>query len=123
MPVCLPVVSAGGAESSILSAGGAESIILSAGVAESVILSAHAESMDTLGAVWLCYYAMLSAAATKKTTIGNTDDRQLRRTLVNIASTAPTIGLPLKGAKLCHTLNILLYSGVLMPPCPIAAVF
>jgi hypothetical protein len=49
----------------------------------------------------------LTAAATKKTTIGNTDNCQLT-TLVNSASTAPPIGLPQKGAKFCHTLNILL---------------
>ncbi len=47
------------------------------------------------------------AAATKKTTIG---DRRycLFTTLVNSASTAPPIGQPPKGAKFCHTLNLLL---------------
>ncbi len=37
----------------------------------------------------------------------NTDDCRLT-TLVNCASTALLIGLPLKGAKFCHTSNILL---------------
>jgi hypothetical protein len=49
----------------------------------------------------------LSAVATKKTTIGNTDNCWLM-TLVNSAETVPLIGLPPKGAKFCHTLNILL---------------
>ncbi len=67
MPVCLGVVSAGGAESIILSAGGAESMVLSVRAesmdplstgADSIILSAPpAESMDPLSAVWLCYCA------------------------------------------------------------------
>jgi hypothetical protein len=43
----------------------------------------------------------------KKTTIGNTDYCQFT-TLVNSASTAPPISLLPKGAKFCHTLNILL---------------
>jgi hypothetical protein len=48
---------------------------------------------------------MLTVAATKRTTI--TDDHQLTD-LVNSASTALPIGLPPKGAKFCHILNILL---------------
>ncbi len=47
IPVCLRVASAGGTEN----------IILSMGSTESMMLSAQAESMDTLSAVWLCYYA------------------------------------------------------------------
>jgi hypothetical protein len=38
--------------------------------------------------------------------IGNTDKYRLT-TLFNSASTAPQIGLLPKGAKFCHTLNIL----------------
>ncbi len=81
-----------------LSAGAesAESIILSAPTAESMILSV------LFGSV-----IMLTAAATKKTTISDTDDHQLT-TLVNSASTAPLIGLPPKGAKFWHTSNRLL---------------
>ena len=67
---------------------------------------------ETFSAICLCYYAtiMLTAAwrgATKKTTIDDTDNCQLT-TLVNSASTTPPIGLPPKGAKFCHTSNILL---------------
>jgi hypothetical protein len=47
----------------------------------------------------------LTAAAKKKTTIGDTNDCQLTN-LVNSASMALPIGLPPKGAKLCHTSNI-----------------
>jgi hypothetical protein len=50
---------------------------------------------------------MLTAAATKKTTISNTDNCQLM-ILVNSTSTAVLIGLPPVLAKFCHTLNILL---------------
>ena len=63
----------------------------------------------------------LTVVATKKSTIGDTDDHQIM-TLVNSASAALLIGLLPKGAGFCHTLNILL-GGALMPPCPIAAVF
>jgi hypothetical protein len=49
----------------------------------------------------------LRAAATKKTTIGNTDNCQFM-TLVNSTLMALLISLPPKGAKFCHTLNILL---------------
>jgi hypothetical protein len=49
----------------------------------------------------------ITVAATKETTIGNTDDRRFT-TLVNSASTALLIGLPPKGAEFCHTSNILL---------------
>jgi hypothetical protein len=59
----------------------------------------------TLSTVWSSYYDI--SGGYKKTTICNTDDRQLM-TLVNSASTVPLIGLPLKGAEFCHTLNILL---------------
>ncbi len=105
--------------------GGAESIILSAGGTESMMLSAFAESMDTLSTgaesavsiilsapptasmILLALFGhviMLTAAATKKTTIGDTEGRRLT-TLVNSASTAALIGLPPKGAKFCHTSN------------------
>ncbi len=129
MPVCLQDASARGAES----------IILSAGSAESMMLSASAESMDTLStgadsitlsappaesmilSVLFGHVIMLIAAATKKTTISNTDDCQLK-TLVNSASTAPPTGLPPKGAEfLPHFEHIV--SGVLMLSCPIMAVF
>ncbi len=48
----------------------------------------------------------LTTADMKKTMISNTDDCQLR-TLVNSASMAAPIGLLPKGAKFCHTLNLL----------------
>ncbi len=70
--------------------------LLSAPPTESMILSALIGRVVTL-----------TVAATKKTTIGDTDDCGLT-TLVNSASTAPLIGLPPKGAKFCHTLDILL---------------
>jgi hypothetical protein len=111
----------------VASAGGTESIIFSVGGAKSMMLSARAESMDTLSAgaesiilsappaesmilsALFGHVITLIAAATKKqkTTIGNTEDCLLM-TLVNSASTALQIGLPLKGAKFCHTLNIFL---------------
>jgi hypothetical protein len=112
----------------VASAGGAESIILSAGSTESMILSAFAESLDTLSAgaesaesiilsappaermilsELFGHVIALTAAATKKTTISNTDNRRLK-TLVNSASTTPPIGLPPKGAKFCHIYNRLL---------------
>jgi hypothetical protein len=50
---------------------------------------------------------MLTAAAMKKTIIGNTDDCRLT-TLVNSASTVALMGLPPKMAEFCHTSNILL---------------
>jgi hypothetical protein len=77
---------------------GAESIILSAPPAESMILS-------TLSAVWLCYYN--NSGGYKKTKIGDTDNLRFM-TLINSTLTAPPVGLPPKGAKFCHTLNILL---------------
>jgi hypothetical protein len=46
-------------------------------------------------------------AGGKKKTIGDTDDCQLAA-LVNSASTAPPIGLLLKGAEFYHTSNRLL---------------
>jgi hypothetical protein len=49
----------------------------------------------------------LTVADTKTTTIGDTDNRQLK-TFVNSTSTAPPISLPPMGAEFCHTLNILL---------------
>jgi hypothetical protein len=47
-------------------------------------------------------YAMLTAAATKTNPIGDYDNR-LITTIIKSASTAPPIGLPLKGAEFCHT--------------------
>ncbi len=73
------------------SAESAESIILSAPPAESMILSAL-----------FGHVIKLTMAATKKITIGDADDSQLTS-----ASAAPPIGLLPKGAKFCHTLNIL----------------
>ncbi len=71
-------------------------------------LSAARWEYDTLSAVWSCYYIfMLIAAATKKTTIGDTDDCWFT-TIVNSVSTAAPIGLPPKMAKFCHTFNRLL---------------
>jgi hypothetical protein len=111
MPECLLVASVGSAESIILSMGGAESMMLSA-CAESIILSAgSAESAESsilsappaessiLSALF-GHVIPLTAAATKNTTIGNTDNHQLT-TLVNIASMAVPIGLPPKMAKFC----------------------
>ncbi len=52
----------------------------------------------------LCYYATLTAAATKTKPIG--DDGDCRFTIiVNSASTAVPIGLPPKMAEFCHTSN------------------
>jgi hypothetical protein len=60
---------------------------------------------DTLSAI--CYY-YADSGGNKKTTIGITDDCQLTN-LVNSASRMMLpIGLPPKGAKFWHTLNILL---------------
>jgi hypothetical protein len=52
-------------------------------------------------------FGRVVSVAAKKKTISNTDDRKLT-TLVNSTSTALPIGLPPKGDKFCHTLNILL---------------
>ena len=52
----------------------------------------------------LCYYATLTAAATKTKPIGDDDDRQFT-IIVNSASTAAPIGLPPKMAEFCHTSN------------------
>ncbi len=110
MPVCLRVASAGGAESIILPVGGAENMMLSACAesmdtlstgAESIILAAPPAGSMILQVLLGCV-VMLTAVATKNTTIGNTDDHQLT-TLFNCASTAQPTGLPPKGAKFCHT--------------------
>jgi hypothetical protein len=55
----------------------------------------------------LCYYATLTAAATKTKPIGDDDDRRFT-IIVNSASTAAPIGLPPKMAKFCLTPNRLL---------------
>jgi hypothetical protein len=55
----------------------------------------------------LCYYATLTAAATKTKPIGN-DDNCRFTIIVNSASTAAPIGLPPKMAEFCHTPNRLL---------------
>ncbi len=52
----------------------------------------------------LCYYAMLTAAATKTKPIGDCDDRRFT-IIVNSISMAAPIGLPPKMAKFCHTSN------------------
>ena len=52
----------------------------------------------------LCYYATLTAAATKTKPIGDDDDRRFT-IIVNSASTAAPIGLPPKMAEFCHTSN------------------
>jgi hypothetical protein len=51
-----------------------------------------------------CYYATLTAAATKTKPIGDDDDCRFM-IIVNSASTAAPIGLPPKMAKFCHTSN------------------
>jgi hypothetical protein len=53
------------------------------------------------------YSQRLTAVATKKHTIGDCQYHGLK-TLVKSASTVPLNGLLPKGAKLCHTSNILL---------------
>ncbi len=115
VPVCLRVASAGGAESIILSAGGVESMMLSARAesmdplstgADSIILSAPPAESMILSALF-GHVIMLTVAAMKKSTIGNTDDRRFM-TIVNSASTAALIGLPPKMAEFCHTSNRLL---------------
>jgi hypothetical protein len=64
---------------------------------------------------------MLTAAAMKKTTIGNTDDSQLK-TLVNSTSTAAPDWTSAKdGQVLQHFKQIV--SGASTPLCPMAAVF
>ena len=55
----------------------------------------------------LCYYATLTAAATKTKPIGDDDDCRFT-IIVNSASTAVPIGLPPKMAEFCHTSNRLL---------------
>ncbi len=55
----------------------------------------------------LCYYAMLTAAATKTKPIGDCDDRRFT-IIVNSISMAAPIGLPPKMAEFCHTSNRLL---------------
>jgi hypothetical protein len=55
----------------------------------------------------LCYYATLTAAATKTKPIGDDEDCRFM-IIVNSASTAAPIGLPPKMAEFCHTPNRLL---------------
>jgi hypothetical protein len=55
----------------------------------------------------LCYYATLTAAATKTKPIGDDDNRRFT-IIVNSTSTAALIGLPPKMAEFCHTPNRLL---------------
>jgi hypothetical protein len=124
LPAKSLILSAPPAESMILSAHAesmilsvhAESIILSSHHAESIILSSHHSNIIILSLHYpenIIFSAPIgcvirqTAAATKKPTIGNTIDCRFT-TLVNIASMAPPIGLPPKGAEFCHTLNILL---------------
>ncbi len=52
----------------------------------------------------LCYYAMLTAAATKTEPIGDCDDRRFT-IIVSSVSMAVPIGLPPKMADFCHTSN------------------
>ncbi len=103
------------AESMILSVH-AESIILSAPTAGSMILSARAESAILpvhqaksmiISVPFGCILTPTVIVVATKKTICNTDVHRFT-TLVNSASTVPTIGLPLKGAEFCHTLNIFL---------------
>jgi hypothetical protein len=54
-----------------------------------------------------CVITTLTAAATKTKPIGDDDDRQFT-IIINGASTAVPIGLPLKMAEFCHTPNRLL---------------
>jgi hypothetical protein len=100
---------AGSAESIILSAGGAESMMLSA-CAESMIVSAPPAESMILSAPFDHVTIMLTAArwaATKKKTIGDTNDCRFT-TLVKNASMELPIGLPLKMGEFCHTFNRLL---------------
>ncbi len=115
VPVCLRVASVCGAESIILSAGGTESMMLSvrtesmdplSASTDIIILSASPPESMILSALFGRVITP-TAAATKTTTNGNTDDRQFM-TIVNSASTAALIGLPPKMAKFCHTSNRLL---------------
>jgi hypothetical protein len=133
VPEYLRVASAGGAESIILSVDGAESMMLSdtlstgAESAESIILAALPAERMILAALFGCIITLTAAAKKKiQSVILRIADKQLWST----ASTAPSIGLPLKGAKFCHTSNILLvghqcccalswlylYSSVVSPP-------
>ncbi len=52
----------------------------------------------------LCYYAMLTVAATKTKPIGNCDNCRFTIILNSISMAAP-IGLPPKMAEFCHTSN------------------
>jgi hypothetical protein len=61
---------------------------------------------DTL-TLRVSYSQQLTEVATKKTSIGDCQYHRLT-TLVNSTSTAVLIDLPPKGAKFCHTSNILL---------------
>jgi hypothetical protein len=66
------------------------------------------EGIDGLYVFFLfCYYATLTAAATKTKPIGDDDDRRFT-IIVNSASTAARIGLLPKMAEFCHTPNRLL---------------
>jgi hypothetical protein len=101
MPECLQVASMGSAESMLLSPGSAESMMLSAGDTESMMLSdtlstgtenAESESIilsvapsENMIMILLALFdcvIMLTAVATKKTTVGNTNECRLT-TLVN----------------------------------------
>ncbi len=85
----------------------AESIILSASYSQGALrLSLTMRVYGTL-TLRVSYSQQLTEAAMKKTTISNCQYCWLT-SLVNSTSTAPPIGLPPKGAKFCHTLNILL---------------
>jgi hypothetical protein len=64
-----------------------------------MILSAPIDHVITLSTITL---EAARWGATKKTAIGNTDNRRLTN-LVNSGSTAPPIGLPPKGAKFFQT--------------------
>jgi hypothetical protein len=55
----------------------------------------------------LCYYATLTAAATKTKPIGDDDDCRFT-IILNSASTAAPISLPPKMAEFCHTSDRLL---------------
>ncbi len=67
----------------------------------------YAESMILSRWEYHTLSGYVTVVATRKTTIGNHQYRQLT-TLVNSTSTLPPIGLLPKGAKFCHTSNILL---------------
>ena len=59
----------------------------------------------------LCYYATLTAAATKTKPIGDDDNRRFT-IILNSASTAAPIGLLPKMAEFCHTPNRLFNAAV-----------